>query len=225
MKVLIVEDTKTLAKTLADMVYSINISSDIAYTGEDAFKYLDSNQYDAIILDLILPDISGFDVLQIIRSENNSTPVLILSARNKVQDRVKGLNIGANYYLTKPFEVEEFLACLEMILRLENPNAQSILRFSDIELNINSSELICNKSSIALNPKELKLLKILIQNPRQIIPKNTLISKVWGYDSDATDNNLEAYISFIRKKLSLLSSKVTISIRRKAGYYLEEKND
>lgn len=207
------------------MVYSINISSDIAYTGEDAFKYLDSNQYDAIILDLILPDISGFDVLQIIRSENNSTPVLILSARNKVQDRVKGLNIGANYYLTKPFEVEEFLACLEMILRLENPNAQSILRFSDIELNINSSELICNKSSIALNPKELKLLKILIQNPRQIIPKNTLISKVWGYDSDATDNNLEAYISFIRKKLSLLSSKVTISIRRKAGYYLEEKND
>ena len=176
-------------------------------------------------MDLILPDISGFDVLQIIRSENNSTPVLILSARNKVQDRVKGLNIGANYYLTKPFEVEEFLACLEMILRLENPNAQSILRFSDIELNINSSELICNKSSIALNPKELKLLKILIQNPRQIIPKNTLISKVWGYDSDATDNNLEAYISFIRKKLSLLSSKVTISIRRKAGYYLEEKND
>ncbi len=225
MKVLVVEDTKTLAKTLADMVYSINISSDIAYTGEDAFKYLDSNQYDAIILDLILPDISGFDVLQIIRSENNSTPVLILSARNKVQDRVKGLNSGANYYLTKPFEVEEFLACLEMILRLENPNAQSILRFSDIELNINSSELICNNSSIALNPKELKLLKILIQNPRQIIPKNTLISKVWGYDSDATDNNLEAYISFIRKKLSLLSSKVTISIRRKAGYYLEEKND
>lgn len=225
MKVLVVEDTKTLAKTLADMVYSINISSDIAYTGEDAFKYLDSNQYDAIILDLILPDISGFDVLQIIRSENNSTPVLILSARNKVQDRVKGLNSGANYYLTKPFEVEEFLACLEMILRLENPNAQSILRFSDIELDINSSELICNNSSIALNPKELKLLKILIQNPRQIIPKNTLISKVWGYDSDATDNNLEAYISFIRKKLSLLSSKVTISIRRKAGYYLEEKND
>lgn len=225
MKVLIVEDTKTLAKTLADIIYSVNVLSDIAYTGEDALKYLDSDHYDAIILDIILPDISGFDVLQFIRSENDRTPVLILSARNKVQDRVKGLKGGANYYLTKPFEVDEFLACLEMILRLENPGAKASLRFSDIELNLNSSELICNESSIALNPKELKLLKIFIQNPRQIISKSTLISKVWGYDSDATDNNLEAYISFIRKKLSLLSSKVTISIRRKAGYYLEEKND
>ena len=225
MKVLIVEDTKTLAKTLADMVYSVNILSDIAYTGESALKYLESHQYDAIILDLILPDISGFDVLQAIRSENNRTPVLILSARNKVQDRVKGLKGGANYYLTKPFEAEEFLACLEMILRLQNPNIQTCLHFSDIELDLNSSELICRKSRIALNPKELKLLKIFIQNPKQIIPKNTLISKVWGYDSDATDNNLEAYISFIRKKLALLSSKVTIAIRRKAGYYLEEKND
>lgn len=225
MKILIVEDTKTLARTLADMVYSVDILSDIAYTGNDALKLLKDNKYDAIILDIILPDINGFEVLQIIRYENNYTPVLILSARNKVHDRVKGLKGGANYYLTKPFEAEELLACLEMILRQQNTDAIKPLGFSDIELNLSSSELLCGESRIALNPKELKLLKIFIQNPKQIIPKDTLISKVWGYDSDATDNNLEAYISFIRKKLALLSSKTTISIKRKAGYYLEEKDD
>ena len=224
MKVLVVEDTKTLAKTLADMVYSINISSDIAYTGEDAFKYLDSNQYDAIILDLILPDISGFDVLQIIRSENNSTPVLILSARNKVQDRVKGLNSGANYYLTKPFATKELLARIRALTRRQTGDIDGLLHFGDITLNTHTLTLSCNENSVKLSEKEFHILEYLIANQGQILTREQLALKIWGYDSEAEYNNVEVYISFTRRKLRFVNAKTEIKAMRGIGYELTDQN-
>lgn len=225
MNILIIEDTKSLAKTLADIISSMGFVPEIAYDGTVGLECIHHKIYDAIILDIILPSLNGFELLQIIRDEGIRTPVLILTAKNDVKDRVKGLNSGADYYLTKPFEIDEFIACLRVILRKQNTYPSDVLSFGDIKLNIRTYELICGENSIRLNSKELRLLQLFMSNPNQILSKELLINKVWGYDSDATDNNVEAYISFLRRKLSLLGSNVSIAIKRKIGYYIEEKND
>lgn len=226
MNVLIIEDTKSLAKTLADIISNIGLFPQIVHDGLTGLEFIHQKIYDAIILDIMLPSMDGFDLLQTIRNEGIRTPVLILTARNDVKDRVKGLDSGADYYLTKPFEIDEFIACLRAILRRQNTPPAETLSFGDIELNITNYKLSCNGNSIRLNSKELQLLRLFMTNPNQILSKELLINKVWGYDSEATDNNVEAYISFLRRKLSLLSSAVTISTKRKIGYYIEEcKND
>lgn len=227
MNVLIIEDTKSLAKTLADIISNIGFFPEIAHDGLTGLEYIHKKIYDAIILDIMLPNMNGFDLLQTIRDEDIRTPVLILTAKTDVKDRVKGLDSGADYYLTKPFEIDEFIACLRAILRRQNSTtAETILSFGDIELNITNYNLTCKGNSIRLNSKELQLLQLFMSNPNQILSKELLINKVWGYDSEATDNNVEAYISFLRRKLSLLASNVSISTKRKTGYYIEErKND
>lgn len=222
MNVLIIEDTKSLAKTLADITSNIGLFPKIAHDGESGLQYIHQKIYDAIILDIMLPNMNGFDLLQTIRNEGISTPVLILTARSDVKDRVKGLDSGADYYLTKPFEIDEFIACLRAILRRQNAAPAETLSLGDITLNITSYTLSCNGNSIRLNSKELQLLQLFMNNPNQILSKELLINKVWGYDSEATDNNVEAYISFLRRKLSLLASNVSISTKRKTGYYIED---
>lgn len=223
MNVLIIEDTKSLAKTLADVTTNIGLLPEIAHDGLAGLECIHSKIYDAIILDIMLPNMNGFELLQTIRDEGIRTPVLILTARNDVKDRVKGLDSGADYYLTKPFEVDEFVACLRAILRRQNTAPSGTLFFGDIKLNVINYELTCNGNSIRLNSKELQLLRLFMSNPNQILSKELLINKVWGYDSEATDNNVEAYISFLRRKLSLLASNVSISTKRKTGYYIEER--
>lgn len=225
MNILIIEDTKSLAQTLADLIQKSNYSTDIAFDGESGLEYARSNLYDAIVLDVMLPDINGFKVLSIIRKEKIKTPVLILTARSDLKDRIYGLDMGADYYLTKPFEREEFLACLRAVIRRQSPIIIDDLQFGDIILSTSLHELRCNSKSIKLNSKEYELLRLLIINQNQILSKDIIINKIWGYNSEATYNNLEAYISFLRRKLNLLSSKVTICIVRKAGYYLEVKHD
>lgn len=225
MNVLIIEDTKSLAKTLADIISNIGLFPEIVHDGLAGLKCIHTKIYDAIILDIMLPGIDGFELLKQIRDEGIRTPVLILTARNDVKDRVKGLDSGADYYLTKPFEIDEFIACLRAILRRQNTIPAETLTFGDIELNVINYKLTCNGNSIRLNSKELQLLQIFMSNPNQILSKEILINKVWGYDSEATDNNVEAYISFLRRKLSLLASDVTISTKRKTGYYIEERKD
>jgi DNA-binding response OmpR family regulator len=225
MNVLIIEDTKALAKTLADIVSNIGLDPEIVHDGLSGLEMLHKKIYDAVILDIMLPNINGFDLLHTIRDEGIDTPVLILTARNDVKDRVKGLDCGADYYLTKPFEIDEFIACLRAILRRQNNVPSEVLSYGDIELNTKNFELRCGENSIRLNTKEFHLLELFMSNPHQILSKELLINKVWGYDSEATDNNVEAYISFLRRKLSLLGSKVTISIKRKTGYYLEEQSN
>lgn len=223
MRILIIEDTERLAKTLADMIHEIGYKADLAYDGEEGFDFAESNMYDAIVLDVMLPKMNGFEIIKQLRRDNIQTPILMLTAKTELEDRIHGLNIGADYYLTKPFDNGEFIACLKSILRRQSPYISDVLKFQDLELTPSLSLLKCSGKSIQLNSKELELMRLLILNTQSILSKDTLINKIWGYDSEATSNNVEAYISFLRKKLHLLESNVSISIIRKAGYYLEVK--
>lgn len=223
MRILIIEDEVRLAATLADMIADAGDSADIAHDGEAGLDCALTGIYDAIVLDVMLPRLDGFEVLVRLRAQGVHTPVLMLTARSELEDRVRGLNLGADYYLTKPFENAEFLACVRAVARRQGDIVPDELHFGDLTLTPSRRELRCGERTLTLNVKELEVLRLLMRNARQITPKETLLLKVWGYDSTAVDNNVEAYISFLRKKLALLSSRVVISVVRRLGYQLEEK--
>lgn len=222
MRILVIEDEKRLAGTLADMIVEAGDLADVAYDGESGLDDACSGIYDAIVLDVMLPKINGFDVLMRLREEKVQTPVLMLTAKSELEDRVKGLDLGADYYLTKPFENAEFLACLRAILRRQSEIIPERITFGDLCLIPSVRELRCRQRSLSLNAKELEIMRLLMINHKQIISKETLLLKVWGYDSAAVDNNVEAYISFLRKKLAALQSGVTLAVVRRLGYRLEE---
>lgn len=221
MRILIIEDEKRLANTLADIISGGNDVADISYDGESGLDNAFSGIYDAIVLDVMLPKIDGFELLRRLRESKFYTPVLMLTARAELEVRVKGLDLGADYYLTKPFEIEEFSACLRSILRRRTEIIPEVLIFGDLSLNPATCELRCGIQSVRLSFKELAIMRLLIINKEHILSKESILLKVWGYDSDADDNNVEAYISFLRKKLIFLKSKVTISVVRRVGYYME----
>ncbi len=222
MRVLVVEDEKRLAETIADIIEEAGDTVDIQNDGEDGFYDAASGIYDAIVLDVMLPGMNGFDILKQLREEGISTPVLMLTARTELGDRVQGLNLGADYYLTKPFENEELVATLHAIMRRKTDFVPDNVTFGDLTLSPSSCELSCGEKSIKLNAKEFELMRYLMINGKTILSKETLINKIWGYDSDAGDNNVEAYISFLRRKLTALKSKVSITVVRKVGYHLDE---
>lgn len=222
MRVLIIEDEVRLAATIADIIVEAGDTVDIANNGEQGLDNALSGIYDAIVLDVMLPRLSGFDVLVRLRKEGIMTPVLMLTAKSDLDDRVRGLDLGADYYLTKPFAHEEFLACLRAVSRRQGDIVPDQLVFGDLTLIPSRRELCCKGQSLSLNGKELEIFSLLMRNCKQITPKETLLLKVWGYDSNAVDNNVEAYISFLRKKLALLQSSVSIGVIRRLGYQLEE---
>ena len=222
MRVLVVEDEKRLAETIADIIEEAGDTVDIQNDGEDGFYDASSGIYDAIVLDVMLPGMNGFDILKQLREEGIYTPVLMLTARTELGDRVQGLNLGADYYLTKPFENEELVATLHAIMRRKTDFVPDNVTFGDLTLSPSSCELSCGEKSIKLNAKEFELMRYLMINGKTILSKETLINKIWGYDSDAGDNNVEAYISFLRRKLTALKSKVSITVVRKVGYHLDE---
>ncbi len=225
MRVLIIEDEKRLARTLADLIVQNNYTADISYDGETGLDNAMSGIYDAIILDVMLPKRSGYDVLKALRSSNNHTPVLMLTAKSELSDRVKGLDLGSDYYLTKPFETTEFLACLRTVLRRKGEIQPQDLSFGDIILSTEKAELSCNGRTVRLRAKELELLRLLIENHDKLIAKETLYLKVWGYDSEAEGNVVEVYMSFLRKKLLHIKSSVKITAIRMLGYRLEADDD
>lgn len=224
MRILIVEDDVRLAGTLADMISEAGDMADIAYDGETGLDNALSGIYDALVLDVMLPKMDGFELLLHLRKKDERTPVLMLTAKSELDDRVRGLDLGADYYLTKPFENAEFLACLRAVLRRQGDMTPEQIRFGDLTLTPQAGELRKGERALSLNAKELELMRLLMLNSNQVLPKETLLMKVWGYDTEASDNNVEAYISFLRKKLTLLGSKVTISVVRRVGYRLEEAN-
>lgn len=224
MRILIVEDDVRLAGTLADMISEAGDMADIAYDGETGLDNALSGIYDALVLDVMLPKMDGFELLLHLREKDERTPVLMLTAKSELDDRVRGLDLGADYYLTKPFENAEFLACLRAVLRRQGDMTPEQIHFGDLTLTPQAGELRKGERALSLNAKELELMRLLMLNSNQILPKETLLMKVWGYDTEASDNNVEAYISFLRKKLMLLGSKVTISVVRRVGYRLEEDN-
>ncbi len=221
MRLLIVEDNERLAYTLEDLLCGENYSCDVVFDGNDGYDYAISYTYDAILLDVMLPGMNGFEVLKKLRAAGRSIPVLLLTAKSELEDRILGLDSGADYYLTKPFSNDELLACLRALLRRQPQYISTTLKYSDLQLVTDLRELHCGKNSLTLNPKETELLKLLMLNTNSLLSKEILIDKVWGYDSDATSNNVEAYISFLRRKLALLQSKTQIISVRKTGYRLE----
>ena len=221
MRALIVEDDKALARTLGEMLKSARFESDICYDGETGLDNGLSDVYDLIILDIMLPKKDGFSVARELRREKIDTPILMLTARTETGDKVRGLDSGGDYYLTKPFEMSELLACVRALTRRQGEVVMDELSFGDLHLNLSTGDLSYGDKKVRLGKKEFSIMRIFLSNGEAIVSKETLINKVWGYESDAEDNNVEVYISFLRKKLAFLKAPVQIATLRKFGYRLE----
>ena len=222
MRVLVVEDEVRLAEAVAEILKEQKYAVDVVHNGTDGLDYALSDQYDVVILDIMLPKLNGFQVVKQMRESKNSTPVIMLTAKDEISDKVHGLDYGADDYMTKPFDPEELLARVRAMTRRQGDVQTEEIEFSDLVLNLSTNTLHCGSKSIHLGFKEFEVLKILMNNSKAITPKEDLIVKVWGLDSNAEDNNVEAYISFLRKKFFYLGSKVNIETIRKVGYKLEE---
>lgn len=223
MKLLLVEDEKQLSEALSQILINNKYSVDAVYDGENGLEYALTDIYDAIILDIMLPKLNGLEVLKKLRKENISTPVLLLTAKDSVDDKVTGLDLGADDYLPKPFDPKELLARIRAISRRKGELINNnLLHYGDINLNISNYDLSCKDSSVTLTQKEFEILNYFMQRPKNIVSKDDLITKLWGFDSDVEYNNIEVYISFIRKKLTFINSSVKITTIRRAGYKLEE---
>ena len=222
MRVLVVEDEVRLAATLQDLLEMNGYTADVCHDGETGLDNALSAIYDVIVLDVMLPRLDGFTVLRRLRAAGNTTPVLMLTARSELSDRVKGLDAGADDYLTKPFEPKELLACIRALTRRQPELRQTdTLACGDLRLEKNAFTLSCGDRSVRLSRKEFDMMEMLMLNQRMVVTKENLLLKVWGYESDAEDNNVEVYISFLRKKLEHLRSQVKIRTIRMVGYCLE----
>lgn len=224
MKILIAEDEIRLADALEQIMKQEGYQCDIVYDGEEGLYYALSGIYDVIILDVMMPKLNGFEVVKKIREEKLSTPVIMLTAKGEISDKINGLDYGADDYMTKPFIPEELLARIRALSRRQGEVITEEVEFEDLKLNISSYTLESGIKSISLKYKEFEIMKLLMLNPNQIIQKENLITKIWGDNGDTTDNNVEVYISFLRKKLLFLNSKVIITTTRKVGYKLEVDN-
>jgi DNA-binding response OmpR family regulator len=222
--VLIVEDERRLAQALEQIMKSQKYLVDVAYDGDDGLSYALGGDYDVVILDVMLPKLDGFEIVRRMRESKNATPVLMLTAKDSIPDKIHGLDFGADDYMTKPFSTEELLARTRALTRRVGEVVLDKLTFSDLSLNLSSSVLERGDKSVHLGFKELEILKILIANVGAVTTKETLISKVWGSDSEAEDNNVEAHVSFLRKKLAFLGSRARIETLRKVGYRLCEED-
>ena len=224
MKILVIEDEFSLADIIATKLKKENYDVDISLDGESGLDNALSGIYDLIILDIMLPKINGIEILKEIRKNNIDTKVIMLTAKSSLDDKLVGFENGANDYITKPFHIEELIARANVQLRNSEKNInKDILKFGDIELNIRTSTILCtkNKETINISYKELMILEYLINNTNQIISKEQIYDKIWGIDTDFESNNLEVYLSFVRKKLKIIDSDVTIKAIRGMGYKLE----
>lgn len=222
MRLLIVEDEVRLADTLRQLLYRQGYTADVCHDGVSGLDNALTGIYDLVVLDVMLPGMNGFQVAQKLRSANVSTPVLMLTAKSSLDDRVHGLDCGADYYLTKPFEPKELLACIRALTRRQPELRQTdALKYGDLRLEKTSFTLSCGERSVRLSRKEFDMMEMLMLNQKLVITKEKLLLKVWGYESDAEDNNVEVYISFLRKKLDHLHSQVKIRTIRMVGYCLE----
>lgn len=226
MRILIVEDEQQLSEALGAILEKHNYIVDRVFNGEDGLDYILSNIYDLVILDIMLPLMNGLDVLKKARKEGIECPIILLTAKGEVSDKVEGLDCGADDYLPKPFYTEELLARIRALSRRKGEVANdNELSFGDITLNIGTLELSTSLNSVKLTAKEFGLLELLINRKGSIINKDDIINKLWGFESEAEHNNVEVYISFLRRKLTFLKSKVTIKAIRNIGYLLEYKDE
>ena len=222
MRLLIVEDETRLADTLRQLLHRQGYTADVCYDGVSGLDNALTGIYDLMVLDVMLPGLNGFQVARQLRDAGIATPVLMLTAKSDLSDRVHGLDCGADYYLTKPFEPEELLACVRTLLRRSGGQLQEsdTLTWGDLSLERGTFTLSCNGRDVRLSRREYDLMELLMRNGAQVVTKEQLLIKVWGYDSQAEDNNVEVYISFLRRKLTHLHSQVRIKTLRMLGYCL-----
>lgn len=223
MRILVVEDEKEIADGLLGILKNEGYSVDVTYNGEEGFYSIMSGIYDLILLDVMLPNMNGFEILKKVRSKGIDVPIILLTAKTQTEDKIHGLDFGADDYLTKPFEVGELLARIRAIFRRNMNIKDNILSAFDIELDVFSYQLKKNYKAVKLSKIEYKILEILMMNKDQILEKETLISKIWGFDEYGDYNSLEVYVSFIRKKLKFLEANACIITKKGVGYYLAFK--
>lgn len=220
MRLLLAEDEKSLSRALTKILEASHYSVDAAYNGEEALDFLAVSSYDAVILDLMMPKVDGLTVLRTMRGKNDLTPVLILTAKSEVDDKVLGLDMGANDYLTKPFDPKELLARIRAVTRIQTKNASSILSFGDVTLSQTNYELSCGENTLRLANKEFQLMELLMDHPNQVLSTEQIFERIWGLDSDAETSIIWVYISYLRRKLKTLESHVRIKATRNVGYSL-----
>lgn len=222
MRLLFAEDEKSLSRAITAILKNNHYEVDAVYDGEEALAYLECGTYDGAILDIMMPKKDGLTVLKEIRRQGINTPVLMLTAKAEIDDRVLGLDSGANDYLTKPFAAPELLARIRAMTRTQMTQNTSSLSFGNLSLNQTSFELSSPSGSYQLTNKEFQVLELLMANPGQVISSDRLFEKIWGYESDADPSVIWVYISYLRKKLTALNASVRIRAIRNAGYRLEE---
>ncbi len=223
MRILFAEDERPLARALVKLAQRSNYSADAVHNGEDALAYLETGSYDVLVMDIMMPKMDGITTLKTLRAAGNTIPVLLLSAKSEIDDKVLGLDSGANYYLAKPFDAKELLAALRAITRPKGEQG-STLSFGNITLDRAFFALSSPSSSFRLANKEFQLMELFMANPKHILSAEQIFEKIWGLDSETELNVVWVYVSYLRKKLSALNSSVTICSHRNAGYSLEESS-
>ena len=220
MKILIIEDEHTLADSLRLMLTSKGFEAEAVYDGESGEEYAMLDIYDLIILDIMLPKQNGYEVARNLRRKHIAVPILMLTAKGDIEDKVKGLDSGADYYLTKPFDSRELLACVNALLRRQGTQVNELV-FGNTALDLESASLVCNDNSVRLSAREFEVMRLLMTSGGNHLSKETLLTKVWGYDSNAVENHVEVYVGFLRKKLTSIGSDIRIEAVRRLGYHLE----
>ena len=220
MNILVIEDEKLLAQSIRAVLEQKGFSVETVYDGETGAEYARLGIYDLVILDVMLPGMDGFQVAQTLRSGRCATPILMLTARSGIDDRIQGLNAGADYYLTKPFDTRELLACVNALLRRQGGQVDE-LRFGNTVLDLSSSQLLCGEKNQRLSAREFDVMRLLMQSRERILSKEVLLARVWGYESNAVENHVEVYVGFLRKKLRAIGSDIRITAVRRLGYHLE----
>ena len=225
MRLLLAEDEIELSNALVAVLKHNNYSVDPVYNGQDALDYLLNGNYDGAILDIMMPKMDGITVLKNVRKEGLSLPIILLTAKSEIDDRVTGLDAGADDYLTQPFSMKELLARIRAMTRRQTPPSDSILTFGDLSLDRSTYQLSTASDAMRLGNKEYQMMEMLLANPGQVIPTEQFMEKIWGYDSEAELNVVWVYISYLRKKLTSLNSNVQIKATRGIGYSVEERHD
>ena len=202
------------------VVHFFGLAVECGYDGESGAEYAETGVYDLLILDVMIPKMDGFEVARSVRAKRCGTPILMLTARSGLEDRIRGLNAGADYYLTKPFDTRELLACVNALLRRQGGQVDE-LSLGNTALDLSSCTLICGENSVRLSAKEFDIMRFLLQSKDAVLSKEVILAKVWGYDSNAVENHVEVYVGFLRKKLAAIGSNVRIEAVRRLGYRLE----
>lgn len=224
MKILIIEDEVRLADSMKAMLERKGFEVEAVYDGQTGAEYAELGVYDLLILDVMMPKMDGYEVARRVRNQRCSTPILMLTAKSGLEDRIKGLNAGADYYLTKPFDSRELLACINALLRRQG-NQVDELTYGNTALDLSSGMLICGEKSVRLSSREFDVMRFLFQSGERNLSKEVILARVWGYDSEAVENHVEVYVGFLRKKLQSIGSNVRIVAIRRMGYHLEVTAD